>query len=53
MNFGYDENFTEEMVVEKVQAVASSLEAAYAHDVDGYEIGISYFINYNRQYVNA
>lgn len=52
MNFGYDEDLTEEMVVEKVQAVASSLEDAYAHDVDCYEIGISYFINYNRQYVN-
>jgi hypothetical protein len=53
MNFGYDENFTEEMVVEKVQAVANSLEAVYVHDCDCHEIGISYTINYNRQYVNA
>jgi len=53
MNFGYDRDFSEEMVFQKVQAVASSLEAVYAHDVDSYEISIAYFINYNRQCVNA
>ncbi len=53
MNFTYDPELTEDMVVEKVQAVANSLEACYAHDVDCYEIGISYVINYNRQYVNV
>lgn len=52
MNFTYDEDLTEEMVVEKVQAVAKSLEAVYALDCDCYEIGISYVINYERQYVN-
>lgn len=53
MNFSYADELTEEMVVERVQAVANSLEACYSHDTDGYEIGISYVINYNRQYVNA
>ena len=53
MNFSYEAELTEEMVVEKVQAVAKSLEAVYVHDCDGDEIGISYIINYNRQYVNG
>ena len=53
MNFSYEAELTEEMVVEKVQAVAKSLEAVYVHDCDCHEIGISYIINYNRQYVNA
>ena len=53
INFGYDENLSEEMVLEKVQAVADSLQEVYQYDSDTYEIGISYVINYNRHCVNA
>ena len=53
LNFGYSDTLTENMVLKKVQAVAKSLEAVYEYDTDGYEIGISYTINYNRQYVNG
>ena len=53
MNFDYAAELTEDVVLEKVKAVANALEAVYVHDTDAGEMGISYTINYRRQYVNA
>ena len=53
MNFDYADELTEDVVLEKVKAVANALEAVYVHDSDAGEMGISYTINYRRQYVNA
>ena len=53
MNFDYAAELTEDVVLEKVKAVANALEAVYVHDTDNSDMGIAYTINYRRQFVNA
>ena len=50
INFGYEENLTNEDKVKMVERVASSLEDVYSCDPDTDEIGVVYYIN--RQCVN-
>jgi hypothetical protein len=52
VDFGYEANLIDEEKYKLVKNVADSLAAIYELDTDGYEIGVSFYINH-RPYVNC
>jgi hypothetical protein len=52
VNFSYEHQLEEEEKYKLVKDVADSLASLYQYETNGYEIGVSFYIN-SHQYVNC
>ena len=52
VNFGYEHSLDDDDKYKLVKNVADALAALYEYETDGYEMGVSYYIN-QHQYVNG